>query len=474
MEAASRQRSLLHFSQEDLIDRLPVAAYAVRGPDGVIAWYNSRAAQMWGRRPEIGDLDERFCGAFRLYYSDGSFMAHSDTPVADALKSGASVHGQDVIIERPDGSRVTVCVHIDAVRDDTGAIVGVTNFFYDVTERRAREIGIRAQADQLEVAVQQRTASLGELSRRLLRMQDDERRRLSRDLHDSVGQSLTVLKMELSKGARSEGQDFAKLQDWVRLVDEAIREVRAVSYLLHPPLLDLAGLCSAIREYAAGFDKRSDMTIHVEIPERSPRLSSEQETALFRVVQECLTNAHRHSKASNVWIRVKPEDSAFRLEIEDDGQGIAQSTAGDAPETVATLGVGIRGMQERMWEYGGRLEIRSGSRGTQITASLPYKKTRTEEITGVQWIPPERFPSIESRYLEMKAAREEWGRASEELTNALALFRDLNRTHASSDGNLALRNARLRESQARKAYAGAVHRYGDAVLGAGGTVRPES
>lgn len=129
----------LDFSLQNLIDRLPMGAYAVQAPDGVIAWYNVRAVELWGRRPNIGDLDERFCGSYRLYHPDGTYMAHSDTPVAHALATGASFHHEDVVIERPDGTRVTVCVHVDPVRDDDGTIVGATNFFYDVTERKIRE-----------------------------------------------------------------------------------------------------------------------------------------------------------------------------------------------------------------------------------------------------------------------------------------------------------------------------------------------
>src|SRR5262245_57108844 len=146
-------------SQQTLIERLPMAAYAVRAPDGVLVWFNSEAARMWGRQPEVGDPDERFCGCYRLYRPDGSFMAHSDTPVAAALKTGESFHGQDVIIERPDGSRITVCVHIDAVRDEQQKIVGVTNFFYDVTDRKAKENQIKRQAESLEAAVQRGLAS---------------------------------------------------------------------------------------------------------------------------------------------------------------------------------------------------------------------------------------------------------------------------------------------------------------------------
>src|SRR6266853_444701 len=126
-------------NQAYLIELFPMAAYAVRAPDGVIAWFNSRAAQLWGRTPVIGDTDERFCGAHTLYHADGTYMAHCDTPVALALTTGESVHDEEVVIERPDGSRVTVSVHIDPIRDKDGTIVGVVNFFHDITERMRAE-----------------------------------------------------------------------------------------------------------------------------------------------------------------------------------------------------------------------------------------------------------------------------------------------------------------------------------------------
>ncbi len=126
-------------SLRSMIDLLPMAAYAVRAPHGVIAWFNSRAVELWGRVPAIGDTDERFCGAYKLFHPDGRYMAHSDTPVALALSTGVSIHRQEVVIARPDGSRVTVSVHIDPIRDKDGAIAGVVNFFYDITERKQAE-----------------------------------------------------------------------------------------------------------------------------------------------------------------------------------------------------------------------------------------------------------------------------------------------------------------------------------------------
>ena len=116
-----------------------MAAYAVRAPDGVIAWFNSQAVKLWGRAPALNDTDERFCGAYKLYRSDGTHMAHCDTPVALTLRTGASVHEQEVVIARPDGSRVTVSVHIDPIRSEGGAIIGVVNFFQDIHERKQAE-----------------------------------------------------------------------------------------------------------------------------------------------------------------------------------------------------------------------------------------------------------------------------------------------------------------------------------------------
>src|SRR6267142_3368212 len=126
-------------SRPYLIDLLPMAAYAVRAPEGVIAWFNARATELWGRVPVAGDTDERFCGAHKLHRPDGTYMAHCDTPVALALSTGVSVYDEEVVIERADGSRVTVSVHIDPIRDKDGSIVGAVNFFQDITQQKQSE-----------------------------------------------------------------------------------------------------------------------------------------------------------------------------------------------------------------------------------------------------------------------------------------------------------------------------------------------
>ena len=153
------QASLQALEQKcDILSHLPMAAYVVRA-DGVVIWYNPRAAELWGREPEIGDTDERFCGAHTLFHADGSHIAHCDTPVALALSTGASVHEQEVMIGRPDGSRVPVSVHIDPIRNPKdGQIIGVVNFFHDSTKRKLQE----AERQQLLHQAETRTAQLQE------------------------------------------------------------------------------------------------------------------------------------------------------------------------------------------------------------------------------------------------------------------------------------------------------------------------
>ncbi len=373
-------------SQTYLMELLPMAAYAVRAPDGVIAWFNSRAVELWGRVPVIGDSDERFCEAYKLYRGDGSYMAHCDTPVALALNTGVSVHEQEVVIEKQDGSRVTVSVHIDPIRDGSGTIVGVVNFFHDITERKQREAerqqlyeeakthaaSLRQAHEELELKVQERTASLRMLSSRLMRLQDDERRRISRELHDSVGQHLSLAKMSLQSFSKSLPNGDANSQrlflETEETIEAAIRETRTVSYLLHPPLLDELGLMAAVRWYAEGFRKRSGIYLEVEVPVQLPRLAGDKETVLFRIVQESLTNIHRHSGASNAFITITVTENLLQLEVRDNGKGIADPDFSRL--SGGTPGVGISGMRERLSELGGQLKI-SNENGTRVIATLP-------------------------------------------------------------------------------------------------------
>ena len=259
------------------------------------------------------------------------------------------------------------------------------------SRRRQNEMLRKAQGE-LEARVQERTADLDsandnlrELSARLLQLQDDERRRIARELHDSVGQMLAALNMNLS-AVRADVERLAKtanaLTDSENLVQQMSTEVRTISHLLHPPLLDEAGLASALRWYVDGFVLRSKIKVALDLPEDFGRLPRESETAIFRVVQECLTNIHRHSESPIARIRLRQRDDHVRVEIEDKGKGIPPEKQEEMTSS-GTPGVGIRGMRERLRQLGGTLEIKSNGSGTIVVVELPLTESSSSNAIEV-------------------------------------------------------------------------------------------
>jgi PAS domain S-box-containing protein len=220
---------------------------------------------------------------------------------------------------------------------------------------------------------------LHELAATLVHIQDDERRRIGRDLHDSTGQGLAALELSLTRLARmmepASNSAGALVDDCVALARQCSTEIRTASYLLHPPLLDEIGLLSALRWLADGLRQRSSIKIDLELPEAMERFPPEYELALFRVAQEALTNVHRHSKSPSVTIRLFEQDNAVILEVEDAGHGISADGASGTVTDAATLGVGLAGMRERMRQLGGALSLRSGVQGTCVRATLTLTST---------------------------------------------------------------------------------------------------
>jgi signal transduction histidine kinase len=211
--------------------------------------------------------------------------------------------------------------------------------------------------------------ALSELSQRLLQVRDDERRRIARDLHDSTGQKLVALKMQLDSVQHQSdlAPQFAKvIAECSDIAANLTVELRTMSYLLHPPFLDEMGLTHAVRWFVSGLKERSNFEVDLDLSEEFPRLSQDMEIGLFRVVQESLTNVLVHSGTKHASVRVAVEDSSIRVQVSDSGKPVA--TGGKPPRA----GLGITGMTERMKKLGGNLEVQFADSGTTVRASVPY------------------------------------------------------------------------------------------------------
>jgi signal transduction histidine kinase len=209
-----------------------------------------------------------------------------------------------------------------------------------------------------------------EFASRLQNLQDEERKRIARELHDSVGQLLVAISMNLSivqsQSHLLDSTAARAVSDNSLLVDQVSSEIRTISHLLHPPLLDLAGLASALRWYVDGFSERSKIKVDLEIPHNLGRLPSEMEIAVFRIVQECLTNIHRHSGSAVAAIRLRKDGNELTVQVRDNGKGIPE----EKQLELTASGLGFGGMRERVRQLGGNLEIRSDTTGTLVSATL--------------------------------------------------------------------------------------------------------
>lgn len=266
---------------------------------------------------------------------------------------------------------------------------------HEVTEKQHAQQELRTAHDKLEQRVSARTHELTEaltrlevemasreqteeqmrhLSLRIMTVQDEERRHIARELHDTCGQTLAAMKMSIAlirQLDKSRPELQVLVDDLNALADEALQEVRTASYLLHPPLLDEAGVASAARWFLEGFSSRSGIDVQVDIPQKMERPDRNCELVLFRVLQESLTNVHRHSGASAASVRLQRDGDILELEINDNGKGIPQDRLLNLYDSSNRAGVGIAGMRERVRELGGHLEVRSAGAGTSVHVSLP-------------------------------------------------------------------------------------------------------
>jgi PAS domain S-box-containing protein len=279
----------------------------------------------------------------------------------------------------PDGTRRFADRTISPVKDSYGSVVMLVASGLDITEQKELrdklEERVRTRTHELQKknqALYEQAQRVRELSGKLLHVQDEERRRLARELHDSAGQLIAAVQMNLiplKVPAEKISLEFGKaIHDSLACLQQLSEELRTVSHLLHPPLLDEAGLPSALRWYVEGFSERSRIDVQLELPPDLARMSSDMEVTLFRVVQECLTNIHRHSGSKRASIRVSGLPQEISLEVRDYGQGMPSGQNGSShPRS----GVGIQGMRERVHQLNGHFDIQSLSDGTVVTARLP-------------------------------------------------------------------------------------------------------
>jgi PAS domain S-box-containing protein len=337
----------------------------VLGPDARVQFANQAAEQMFGITLEEARGKDSSQLKLISIREDGTQVPFSMRPGPMAAKTGQRFKNEVIGWRRPGSSEVlwTMGNVVPQFAQD-GSVSASINTFINITERKQAEEALR------------------QLSTRLLQLQDEERRRLGRELHDSLAQSVLAVNLNVAQATRSltpkDERARRALAEARRVLVEMSREIRTLSYLLHPPLLDELGLVSALKEYAEGFSERSGIKLELEIQAGFGRLPQEAETALFRIVQESLANIQRHSGSKTAEIHLRGDANCVDLEVMDRGRGMDGKVIERGNGSGTRLGVGILGMRERMTQLGGKLEIESSSSGTTVRVSIPLRTEVTD------------------------------------------------------------------------------------------------
>lgn len=347
--AEIEQKTAQTMEQARLLD-LANDAIFVRTARDRISYWNQGAERVygWTKQEALGRLSHEL------------LRSRFPLPLPE-IKKTDRWEGELLQVKR-DGSEITVASRWTTLRDRDGTVAGWLEINTDITARRRAEDATRR------------------LSGRILSLQDDERRRIARELHDSLGQYLVSLKvnLDLLSDMVKNTRENAIVSECLQAVQECLSETRTISHLLHPPLLDEAGFTSAARWYVEGFAERSGLQVNLDIPPDLGRLDRDVETTLFRILQEALTNVHRHSGGSMVCITLQVDAEQVLLEIADNGKGIPEERLRRLREDDSATGVGLAGMRERVRELGGSFAISSAMPGTTITVAIPVPQSKEQ------------------------------------------------------------------------------------------------
>jgi len=340
LEALEEQTRLLELAHDAII---------VRETNSAIKFWNSGAERLygWTRLEAFGKATHDLLQT--------EFPEPFDA-VHEKLFNSGTWEGELRHVTR-DGGRICVLSRQVIQRDHDGQAIGILEINRDITERKKAE------------------ESLRRLSARLLQLQDEERRRIARELHDSTGQSLAAMVMHLSalktRIAEMDAEAQATLDEVAALAQQAAAETRTISYLLHPPQLDFSGLTSTLQWFVEGFTRRSNIQVHLEISSDLGRLPQAIETTVFRIVQEALSNVFRHSESPVATVRVVLDSKQLEVEVADKGKGISPAVMAALKGKGGNLGVGLLGMGERVRQFGGTFHVTPGKDGATVTATFP-------------------------------------------------------------------------------------------------------
>lgn len=359
------------YFQEKIFSVVKVAIIATR-PNGQIVCWNPFAEELYGW--QVQEVIGR--NIVELMVPKEKVQSASD--IISSVRAGEAWTGE-FTVKRRDGIHLTVAVADSPIFDETGHLIGIVGVSHDLSALAKARLELEREAHERTAQLNTANENLRQLSASLIRSRDEERRHIARELHDTTGQDLTALKIDLAFIGRKVKQFSPELARRVSVANELVTHIsdglRTMSYLLHPPLLDYLGLASALRQYVTGFSARSKIKVDLKIPADFDRLPDDMEITCFRIVQECLTNIHRHSGSATAVITINHEKKGIRVEVRDEGRGIPRKRQLELESGGG--GVGLAGMRERIAHLAGTLELKSDAKGTVVTAILPLKYSTT-------------------------------------------------------------------------------------------------